>query len=459
MADIFTVTLTGEQETPPIGSAASGTGTVTWDEAALSATYEITVRGLDFGPVLGIGAETETTSDDVTNMHVHSAPRGMAGSVVFGQIGPAQDNDDLSIVPNGDGSWTISGVWDTADPANVPVGSFAEALTSAEAGSDAPLYFNIHTPPFPAGEIRGQWVAGVAEPAALPEAAPTVSEFINAAHWTYERDYGDLPADLQPFRVDGRHLALEVTRNGFYGAAFLTPSDQVVVAFEGTFLSNLSGAPELVLAQLVADRQLHRGQAPAALGDALQFTRGVLDAADARGIAAEDVFVTGHSLGGAEAAYVAAQLGLAGTTFGAPGIPAASIPEGASSRLVNYVEYGDPVGNYSANPNRLDGFLRSDQILRFGEPTYLGEANEEGAALESAGLLFGPGATEWDKLQGLGILTGLATEFHRLLAYAADLGVPLDGPDANSEIGDVVAGLQEAALAALGRGDTALVFA
>jgi hypothetical protein len=45
------------------------------------------------------------------------------------------------------------------------------------------------------------------------------------------------------------------------------------------------------------------------------------------------------------------------------------------------------------------------------------------------------------------------------LAYAADLGVPLDGPDANSEIGDVVAGLQEAALAALGRGDTALVFA
>jgi len=160
MANIFTVTLTGEQETPPVGSAASGSGTVAWDEAALSATYEITVRGLDFGPALGMEPQTADTADDVTSMHVHNAPRGVAGPVVFGQIGPAQDNDDLSIVPNGDGSWTVSGVWDTEDPASVSIESFAGALTSAEAGSDAPLYFNIHTPPFPAGEIRGQWVAG-----------------------------------------------------------------------------------------------------------------------------------------------------------------------------------------------------------------------------------------------------------------------------------------------------------
>ncbi len=163
MADIFTVTLTGEQETPPVGSAASGTGTVAWDAAALTATYEITVRGLDFGPALGMEPQTADTADDVTSMHVHNAPRGVAGPVVFGQIGPAQDNDDLGIVPNDDGSWTVSGVWDVEDPANVPIGSFAEALTSAEAGSDAPLYFNIHTPPFPAGEIRGQWVAGDAD--------------------------------------------------------------------------------------------------------------------------------------------------------------------------------------------------------------------------------------------------------------------------------------------------------
>ena len=156
--DIFAVTLTGEQETPPVSTTASGSGTVIWDENATTATYEITVWGLDFGPILEIEAQTETTRDDVTAMHVHSAPRGEAGPVVFGQIGPAQDND-LRIVLNDDGSWTVRGIWDTEDPANVSIANFAEVLDSAEAGSDVPLYFNIHTTAFPGGEIRGQWVA------------------------------------------------------------------------------------------------------------------------------------------------------------------------------------------------------------------------------------------------------------------------------------------------------------
>ena len=45
------------------------------------------------------------------------------------------------------------------------------------------------------------------------------------------------------------------------------------------------------------------------------------------------------------------------------------MPAGATSRLVNYVDYGDPVGNYSAVSNYLGGFLHSDEILRFGGPT------------------------------------------------------------------------------------------
>jgi hypothetical protein len=439
MARTFSFTLTGDQETPPVATTAGGAGTVVWDQAAGAAAYEVTVAGLDFGPLLGMDPQTAETADDVTGMHVHAAPRGAPGPVAFGQIGPAQDADDLSIASNPDGSWTVRGAWETTDPANLPIAGFADVLTAAAAGSDVPLYFNVHTVAFPAGEVRGQWVAEAGEPAAP---VPTVAEFIGAAHWTYGRDYGNLPADLVPFEVDGRHLALEVTEHGFYGAAFLTPIDQVVVAFEGTFLSALPEDPEFVLAQIAADLQLYFGRAPAALADALGFTRGVLAAAEARGIAAGDVFVTGHSLGGAEAAYVAAQLGLAGATFGAPGIPAAAIPQGAASRLVNYVEYGDPVGNYSANPNRLDGFLFSDQILRFGAPTYLGDAAVEGAALEFAGALFGPGATAQDRLEGLGLLAGLAAEFHVLTAYAADLGVPLGGRSADGAPAGDAAGLQ-----------------
>jgi hypothetical protein len=166
MATLFTVAMTGNQETPPNASTASGSGVVHWDPATNTASYEIVVRGLDFGPVRGLPEQTATTADDVTNMHVHNAARGVAGPVIFGQIGPAQDNDDLSIVqlktfdvtPNGDGSWIVSGSWDPADPAGVSITAFADTLIAATSGQDVPLYFNVHTTTFPAGEIRGQWV-------------------------------------------------------------------------------------------------------------------------------------------------------------------------------------------------------------------------------------------------------------------------------------------------------------
>jgi serralysin len=157
MATGFTLTFTGDQEVPPNGSAASGTGTVAWDSAALTATYEYTVTGVDFGPVLGLTPQTATTADDVTIMHVHNAARGANGPVVFGQIGPAQDGDDLRIVLNDDGSWTVSGAWEATDSANVSITEFARVLDLAFAGLEVPLYANIHTTTFPGGEIRAQW--------------------------------------------------------------------------------------------------------------------------------------------------------------------------------------------------------------------------------------------------------------------------------------------------------------
>ena len=126
MATLFTVAMTGSQETPPNASAASGSGVVQWDPATNTASYEIVVRGLDFAPVRGLPEQTATAADDVTNMHVHNAPRDVAGPVIFGQIAPAHDNDDLHIVEletmdvalNSDGSWIISGAWDPGDPAS-----------------------------------------------------------------------------------------------------------------------------------------------------------------------------------------------------------------------------------------------------------------------------------------------------------------------------------------------------
>jgi hypothetical protein len=195
MATLFTIDMTGTQETPPNASAASGSGVVHWDPATNTATYEIVVRGLDFGPVRGLPEQTATTADDVTNMHVHNAEPGVAGPVIFGQIAPANDDDDLSIQletsdvrPNGDGTWIVSGAWDPGDPAAVSITTFADALNAASSGQDVALYFNTHTTAFPAGEIRGQWVGAALNNDEGPVdwntiAAVVEANFIATGHW------------------------------------------------------------------------------------------------------------------------------------------------------------------------------------------------------------------------------------------------------------------------------------
>ncbi len=186
MARTFNLTLTGAQEAPtPVASGASGFGTVLWDEAAGAAAYTFTVAGLDFGPVLGLAPRTAGTADDVTIMHVHNAPRGVNGPVVFGQIGPAQDPDDLSIVLNDDGSWTVSGVWEATDPANAPIENFAEYLDLAFAGLEVPLYSNIHTTTFPGGEIRAQWTAEPGDVDWDAVAARVLANFEATGYWFY----------------------------------------------------------------------------------------------------------------------------------------------------------------------------------------------------------------------------------------------------------------------------------
>src|SRR5262245_47655234 len=176
MSTVFRVVLTGDQEVtlPPLppggtGSDASGVGTVIFDSAEVAASYSFDIQGLDFGPVTGRPPQTPNDSgDNVTRTHFHNAVAGVNGGIVFGQIdsNPAlvQDTDDLKIVLNADGSWSESGRWEQTDPHSPPPGNFsitdfADVLGSATVGMAVPLYFNVHTSEFGAGEIRGQLVA------------------------------------------------------------------------------------------------------------------------------------------------------------------------------------------------------------------------------------------------------------------------------------------------------------
>src|SRR5262245_54834747 len=113
MSTAFQVILTGAQEVSPpappggTGSTATGIGMVLFDDKAVTASYEFRIQGVDFS-----GQQTSDPLDNVTKMHFHTAQAGVNGPVVFGQIDNTeprnvQDRDDLDIVQNADGSWTV----------------------------------------------------------------------------------------------------------------------------------------------------------------------------------------------------------------------------------------------------------------------------------------------------------------------------------------------------------------
>lgn len=251
-------------------------------------------------------------------------------------------------------------------------------------------------------------------------ATPTTDEFWGAARHTYGTT--PLPDDLVPYPI-GNPLDQTIIADGFH--AELTKNidtGDYIIAFEGTDPTLQTINSPFLRAQLAADAQIYLGQVPDAYNDALEFTNTVLAllAEPENGsVSADHVFVTGHSLGGAEAEYVAAKTGLGGEAFGAPGIPAGLIPDPAPHNFENFVEYGDPVGNYSANPNYEGGFLHSDQIHRYGDVTYIGNSSDRDA-LREAGEDFGPGTSPLQNARGVALLTR-ALQHHLPGAYAHDL--------------------------------------
>lgn len=253
---------------------------------------------------------------------------------------------------------------------------------------------------------------------------PSTAEFLAAA----EAAYSDDPAGTSGLSLlTGRNGApVMVTRaaDGFHGVAFETGAGQVIVAFEGTDIGDAETRPTFVAAQVQAAGQIAAGQDPALYTDALNFARRAVAVAGRQGVSSDDVFVDGHSLGGAAAEYVAVKTGLGGVTFGAPGIPAADINTGLPSRLTNYVDYGDPVGNYSDNPDRIGHLLMGSGIERYGSATYVGSP-ADARPLAVAGRLYG--TSDLGSAVAAGIAVDAIVDHHLLGSYAADLGQTLPG--------------------------------
>jgi hypothetical protein len=200
---------------------------------------------------------------------------------------------------------------------------------------------------------------------------PSIPDYINISQYAYGIDqaiatgslYSPLPPQLSGYQVltnaAGQPIVSSVSQlgDGFAAIALINPTTgNVVIAFEGSVFDTSTYGEGTV----VADALIVQGKIPDAFTDAVKFAEIVAAVADADGIQASHIFLTGGSLGGGEAEYIAAMAATnselagfgGGKTFGAPGVPDfnKSLSQNQSlPPLINYGNWGDPVFNYASD--------------------------------------------------------------------------------------------------------------
>lgn len=128
--ETYVATIEGAQENPPVTSSASGRAVVLVSKSGDRIDVSVTTTGLQNG----------------TQAHIHRAPRGTNGSVIFWLWQPG--NPLYPEGPDKLGKSWVNPSFDTRDQPLTP-----QILADLRAGN---LYVNFHSTRFPGGEIRGQ---------------------------------------------------------------------------------------------------------------------------------------------------------------------------------------------------------------------------------------------------------------------------------------------------------------
>jgi hypothetical protein len=210
-------------------------------------------------------------------------------------------------------------------------------------------------------------------------------------------------------------LISSANASGMYADAFKIGSGssaQIVIAFQASHADNL--------AQVKTDVSLGLGgnlstSPPATLTDAKTFVDVVVKQAESQGIHPNQIFVTGHSLGGAEAEYVmwkTPSLG-GGITFGAPGLPGYD-STGTPPHLIDIINRGDPVGNYASDTKSAE-----PGVAPPSGHDHVGKVFSTGTELEANTL------TKTSQA-GVAGVAALWNTVHSLGNYQKDLGVNFD---------------------------------
>ena len=266
-------------------------------------------------------------------------------------------------------------------------------------------------------------------PAAPPSAAssPTVTQFLNAANAEYV--IGGVPAGMHAFTFLGVPVSYTTVFDGVSAQVWVTQQNQLVIAYQGTTGGEYLGVdPLAALSQIITDIGIYGGTTPPAEIDSLNFANFVVGLAKLEGYSTSNIFLTGHSLGGIEAEYVAAKTGLGGIAFESTGLPAFA-GEGAGSNFVNVVTYGDPVGNYASDiageqPFAAPYVAHGGKLPHYGNIVLVGNASDQ-TTLHNDVAKWGDGNIG-DQAAVLGNLIGLLTDFHLPGTQAHDLGVTLN---------------------------------
>ena len=126
--------LSGDEEVPPVDTRAVGNAIFWLSDDGTALRYRLVTSRMQ----------------DITQSHIHIAPRGVNGPVVvflFGLVAAGQDN--AGILAEG----TITAANLIARPA-IGFGATMPELVAAMRNGNA--YVNVHTTSWPGGEIRGQ---------------------------------------------------------------------------------------------------------------------------------------------------------------------------------------------------------------------------------------------------------------------------------------------------------------
>lgn len=131
----FHAHMTGDQEVPPNASRAQGVTVFTLSDDGLSMHYTLKLSGIQ----------------NVTQAHIHLAPRGANGPVVLWLY---PDQPPAQPIP---GPFrgvlrarTVTAADLVGQLAGQPLGALVDLMRAGE------TYVNVHTSQIPAGEVRGQ---------------------------------------------------------------------------------------------------------------------------------------------------------------------------------------------------------------------------------------------------------------------------------------------------------------